>query len=113
MRSLTKAIYLSSHGQQKVRVRLFQTLVAISIISVFVYVYSVMSMARNVAFSQELEGNIDSISSKVEALEFAQIGLKNNVTFERARDLGFKEAVNPLYVSRSSAPSLSFNTTAR
>jgi len=95
------------------RVRLFWGLVAISIISLSVYIYAVNAIARNIAIKQDYEREMARISSDFNSLEFAYIELRNNVTMELAYQQGFQEVKSPLYVSRAYSPSLSFNTASR
>lgn len=91
------------------RVRVFWTLLAISGLALFVYIYTINVTARNIAERQLLERRITEISTDLDSLEFAYVKLKNGVTLEVAHQHGFRETKNPLYVSRSSAASLSFN----
>lgn len=95
------------------RVRLFWTLTAVSVLSLFVYIYSINSIARNIAVRQSLERQIGEISTNLDSLEFAYIELKNNITLELAYNHGFKEIKDPLYVSRDRGSALSFNTLDR
>ena len=95
------------------RVRFFWTMVVVSILSIFIYVYAVNATARNIVTRQSLERQIGNISANLNSLEFAYIELKNNVTIELAYYYGFKEVKNPLYVSRTNRASLSFNTFRR
>ena len=95
------------------RVRFFWVLVAISILSLGVYVYAVNTIARNVAIRQDLERQIGKTSAGLDSLEFAYIELKNNINIELAHYYGFQEVKSPLYVSRARSLSLSFNTLSR
>jgi len=95
------------------RVRFFWILVAISLLSLSVYVYAINTIARNIATGQNLEKQIVKISTGLDLLEFAYIDLKNNITIELARDYGFQEVKSPLYVSRARSLSLSFNALSR
>lgn len=104
-----KTIIISYHN----RVRFFWVLVAISILSLGVYVYAINTIARNVASRQNLERQLVKTSAGLDALEFAYIELKNNITIELAHDYGFQEVRSPLYVSRARSLSLSFNTISR
>src|SRR3989338_599266 len=73
------------------RVRFFWTLVTISALSLFTYVYAINVTARNIAVRQDLEKQITNISASLDSLEFTYIDLKNNVTMELAYYYGFKE----------------------
>ncbi len=92
------------------RVRIFWTLLMISGLALFAYIYTINITARNVAERQGLERRIAEISANLDSLEFAYVKLKNSVTLEVAIQHGFKETKNPLYVSRSATTPLSFNT---
>lgn len=95
------------------RARFFWVLVSISILSLFVYIYTINVTARNVALGQNLERQMARVGADLDSLEFTYIKLKNNVTLELAYQQGFKETKNPLYVSRRANTSLSFNTLNR
>lgn len=86
---------------------------AVSILSLCIYIYAINTTARNVASRQDLERQIADLSVRLDSLEFAYIGLKNNVTIDLAYQYGFREARKPLYVSRIQTASLSFNTPDR
>ena len=95
------------------RVRFFWTLVAISILSFSAYIYAINVTTRNIATRQGLERQIAAVSTNLDSLEFTYIELKNDITIELAREYGFREVSNPLYVSRALSTSLSFNTLDR
>ncbi|KKQ83590.1 MAG: hypothetical protein UT07_C0002G0002 [Parcubacteria group bacterium GW2011_GWB1_38_8] len=92
------------------RIHLFWTFITISILSLSFYIYAINAAARHIAERQDLEKQIAEIETNLNSLEFAYIELKNNVTIELAYQYGFREARVPLYVSRTSPASLSFNT---
>ncbi len=95
------------------RVYFFWTMVTVSFLSLFIYIYAVNATARNIVTRQGLEKQIASASANLNSLEFAYIELKNDVTIELAYLYGFKEVKNPLYVSRTNSTSLSYNTLKR
>jgi hypothetical protein len=95
------------------RARLFWVLVTISIMSLAIYFYAIHATARHIAQRQGLERQMAQVSTGLDALEFAYIELKNNITIEVAYQYGFREVKNPLYVSRVRPASLSFNTLER
>jgi hypothetical protein len=95
------------------RVRFFWTMVTVSILSLFIYVYAVNTTTRNIVTRQALERQVANTSANLNSLEFAYIELKNSVTMELAYFHGFKEVKNPLYVSRTNRASLSYNTLRR
>src|SRR3989344_2172963 len=93
-----------------VRARIFWALVGITLISLVAYMYSINATARHIALRQNLERQITEISRGLDSLEFSYITLRNNVTLELAYEKGFKEVKSPLFVSRSGAQALTFNT---
>jgi hypothetical protein len=95
------------------RVHFFWVMIAISILSLCLYVYAINATARNIATRQGLEKQAVNISANLNPLEFAYIELKNNVTIELAYQYGFKEVKDPLYVSRTNPVALSLNTSSR
>ena len=113
MTHIIKAISTPAYVGYDNRVRLFWTLVTFSILSLFVYIYAINNTARNIAVRQNFEKQITDTSTKLDSLEFAYIELKNNITIELAHNYGFQEVRNPLYVSRTSRASLSFNNSRR
>lgn len=110
MISKTKTISISTYIGYNNRVRFFWILTAVSLLSLFVYIYAINATARNIALRQNLERQIAKTSANLDSLEFAYVALKNNVTIELAYQYGFQEVKNPLYVSRTRTTSLSFNT---
>jgi hypothetical protein len=93
------------------RLHFFWVLVGVSMFSLALYVYAINGTTRNIAKRQALEHQIDLTAVKLETLEFAYIELRNAITMELAYQYGFREAKNPLYVSRSAAPALSYSAT--
>lgn len=104
---MTKKIKTISYDH---RASLFWFLVATALLSLLIYIYSINTIARNIAVRQNLEEKITQTTANLATLEFNYIELKNNVTIELAQSHGFKEVKDPLYVSRSPSASLSFNT---
>lgn len=88
-------------------------MVGISVLSLFAYIYGINATARNIALRGNLESQVIESSANLGALEFAYIQLKNDISLELAYALGFKEANNPLYVSRNKDASLTLNTENR
>ncbi len=95
------------------RVRFFWTVVTVSVLSLFIYIYAINATARNIVTRQDLERQIANASANLDSLEFVYIELKNNITIELAYYYELKEVRNPLYVSRINPASLSFNTLQR
>lgn len=96
------------------RVHIFWTLAAISLLSLFVYIYSINALARTVAERGHLEREVTELSSTLGTLEFSYIAKQNEITPEVARQYGFSEVKSPLYVARNaSADALTFNAKTR
>jgi len=93
------------------RAHLFWFLAGVSFLSLFIYFYAINATARNVALRGNLERETQELSSEIAKLEFEYIELRGKVTLEKARELGFAEVKEPLYITtRKSGESLSFNT---
>jgi hypothetical protein len=95
------------------RQRVFWFLAGASALSIFIYIYAVNATAHHLAVRQNLESEVSEMSSEISRLEFEAIALRNDVTIDTARQLGFTEVKEPLYVSRTSAGSLTLNTVTR
>ena len=95
------------------RVHFFWVMMTVSIVALCTYIYAINATARHVAERQALEKHISTISLKLDSLEFAYIELRNNVTLEMAYAQGFKEEKSPLFVSRDTRGSLTYNGTVR
>ncbi|OHA92069.1 MAG: hypothetical protein A3J09_01055 [Candidatus Zambryskibacteria bacterium RIFCSPLOWO2_02_FULL_51_21] len=92
------------------RQRTFWVLAGISIFSLFIYFYAVNAIARNTALRSNLEAHLSDAGSRIGALEFSYIELRNGITKEKAGELGFSEVKSPLYVSRNAAAALTFHS---
>ena len=95
------------------RTRFFWSLITLSAFSLLAYVYAINATAHHIAVREHLEEKVAHIESELGALEFAYIDLRNNVSIETARELGFKEVREPLYVSRKTDSALTLNTVTR
>lgn len=105
-----RAIAVSFESRQ----RFLWSLITLSAFSLLAYVYAINATAHHIAVRENLEEKVSNIESDLGALEFAYIDLKNNVTIDTARQFGFKEVKEPLYVSRqNNAGSLTLNTVPR
>ncbi len=95
------------------RARTFWFLASVCLISLGAYVYAVNATAHHVAMRAELEREAVELHTELAELEFQYIKLKNEVTIDVARELGFTEVQNPLYIARENTASLSFNSESR
>lgn len=94
------------------RVRIFWMLISISVASLGLYVYGINATVRNTVARQDLEAEAMNIGTKLGEMEFAYIGLKNDVSLEVAYARGFKDVTNPVYISRTESHALSMNSAA-
>ena len=92
------------------RARSFWTLAMIVAACLVVYVYAVNATVRNTVARATLEQNTTSIASQIAEMEFSYIGEKNTISLQMAYARGFQNVTSPLYISRASAHSLSFNS---
>ena len=82
------------------------TLAGVLVFVIVVYFVSVNQVVHYVAERQVLKSELDSISARIADLEFNTITLKNNITTDTAKDLGFKFTAKTQYVSRTSSVAL-------
>ncbi|MBX4199939.1 hypothetical protein KW790_00545 [Candidatus Parcubacteria bacterium] len=81
-----------------------------TLLSLVIYIYAVNSAVRNTVARKDLESRIALVSTHLSEMEFKYISLKNKVDLKLALNRGFKEVTTPVFISRSSSRSLSFNT---
>lgn len=94
------------------RARLFYGLVAVSVVSLVVYISAVNLTVHNTAARQALETQVSVLSTRLSELEFNAIALKNNVSLDVAIAHGFEEVKTPSFITRTAGRPLSFNTSA-
>lgn len=95
------------------RQRVIWFLAGASALSIFIYIYAINATAHHLAVRQNLEGHVAEMNADLATLEFESIALKNSITVDTARQYGFNEVKEPLYVARSAANSLTLNTPVR
>ncbi len=95
------------------RAKAFWFLASTCMLSFVLYVYAVNATAHNVAMRASLEREAAELTGELATLEFQYISLQGDVTLARAAEYGFEEVKEPLYVSKTSGNSLSFNTQSR
>jgi hypothetical protein len=106
----TQTISLSGQISYDTRVKMFWTIVAISILSLGVYIYGVSATIRNTVARQDLEAQVANLSAEQSSLEFAYIEEKNQVDIDLAYARGFSDIKAPVYISRTNTNSLSYNS---
>lgn len=92
------------------RRKTFWVLSSISIFSLFIYFYAVNAIARNTAIRGNLEAHLADANSRIGALEFTYIELKNNITKEKAGEFGFNEVKSPMYVTRNASTAITLHS---
>lgn len=78
----------------------FWSLIGVIIASAVLYVVFVTQTINNVVERKQLESEISSLSIAVSEMEFQYISYKNDITLEKAYDLGFKESPETHFASR-------------
>lgn len=91
------------------RVKAFWFLSSALLVAFVAYVYAVNATAHHVAERAALEREASNLNAELATLEFQSIAMKNDVTIEVARQYGFEEVAQPLYVAKKSDAALSFN----
>ena len=89
--------------------RLLWTLVGAVTIFLAIYVYCVNQTVFNIIKRQRFEIQISELSSKIGVLESQYISLKNAVTIDLARTLGFKDSSSEFVSRKSLGRGLSLN----
>lgn len=92
------------------RGKAFWFLISCLLLSFGLYIYAVNATAHHIAVRQNLEREVGELASHIGTLEFATIEMRNDITMERATELGFTEVRKPLYVSRTPNTALTLNT---
>lgn len=80
---------------------MFWTLSFVMMLSLGVYVYSVLATVHHTVLRERLALQGESLTERVSELEFRKIALKNSVNLEKALGYGFVEVRNPIYISRT------------
>jgi hypothetical protein len=93
-----------------IRARIFWTLASASILLLGVYFFSLYATIINTVARQELESRVGQLSLNQGRLEFEYITMKNEVNMEMASQYGLKDDMEPIYVSRNTANTLTMNT---
>lgn len=75
-------------------------LAAVLAVSFALYAMFVQQTIRNVVARQALETEMSVLTTRIGELEFKYISMKNDVTIERAYQLGFHDVKETRFVSR-------------
>jgi uncharacterized protein YpmS len=91
---------------------IFFTLIALSVLSIIVYVYAVNQTVRNVVMRQKMEAELTHLVAQNGETEFAYIARKNAITLATASELGFTVVDTSIFVSRQSSVALADKVTS-
>ena len=69
------------------------------------YSFMIHQTIRNVAERQKLETEMSVLHTKIGELEFKYISMRNDITIDRAYELGFNDVMETKFVSRKSLSS--------
>ncbi len=95
------------------RVRFFWTLIAILGISLIMYVVGVNSTIHNTVTRQRLEASLSNLTLDISEKEFSYINLKNKINIDIAYARGYTDVTKPIFITRGSARSLTYNSLNR
>ena len=93
----TKALILNN------RKAVFLALMSVIALSVVVYIFSINFTVRNIASRQKIERDLSYLNMRINEMEFQYIKGKNEITLEKAIELGFVKTQNTKFVSRTRA----------
>jgi hypothetical protein len=85
---------------------LFFILLAISLLSLGLYVFGIHKTVRNVVEREMMETELTHLTAEIGEKEFAYIALKNKINLEMAYAMGFEQTEAELFVSRDSSVAL-------
>jgi hypothetical protein len=88
------------------RARVFWFLTASLIALISLQIVAVGSTTKHVAARQELEKSVANMTARAGELEFNYIAMRNKVDMSVAKELGYQESSNPIYISRATTDSL-------
>jgi hypothetical protein len=104
---MTKAIIQEIQYREK---NVFWFLAAALLLCVGLYIYCVEATVHNVVVRQNIENQFSQLSQSVDNAEFQYISMRNAITIDTAKSLGFVEVGNKSYVSKPSLGYLSVNS---
>ena len=89
---------------------IFWTLLGILFLCAGFYMYFINTTVHNVVERQNLEAKVSQLSLSIGKEEFQYIAKRNEITMVLAYSLGFEEAKNKTFISRTLGPSVAFLT---
>ncbi len=95
------------------RARIFWALCAVLFCTLVLYIFGINSTVHNTVTRQNLESEVGNLTVAISEMEYSYIGLKNNVNIETAYARGYTDVTSPIFVTRGTSRSLSYNTLKR
>ena len=92
-----KAKILNIHKNKVI----FLAMLLVSALSVVVYIYAVTRTVHNIVNRQSIETELSKLSTNISELEFQYIAIKNGVTIDFAKSLGFQLSNRTVFVTRA------------
>jgi hypothetical protein len=92
-----KAKVLNIHKNKAI----FLAMLAVSALSIIVYIYAVTRTVHNIVDRQSIERELSLLSTNISEFEFQYIAIKNGVTIDLAKSLGFQLSSHTVFVSRA------------
>lgn len=99
---------ISASNSYKYRKIAFWALISGIVLASVLYGYSINAAVYHVVSEQKIERTITNLTPVVSDLEYKNISLKNSITMDRAKMLGFEEENSVVFVNRTAG--LSFNS---
>lgn len=95
-------------GTNEIRIRIaLLSSIGFIFILLVAYVYFLNLTIQNGVFIQKHQGTLSSINKNISELETQYFSLSQQVTLDKAKELGFAETDKALYVTRNESQKLS------
>jgi hypothetical protein len=88
--------------------QIFWTLAGILLLCAGFYMYCINATIRNVVARQNFESEATALTLSIGKQEFQYITMRNRVTLDVARSLGFNEVLATTYISKKTGTELSY-----
>lgn len=98
--------------QLNIEKKIFWSLSITLVLCIAFYIFFINATVRNVVSRQNLEAEASRLTVAIGEKEFEYISLRNAITLPLAYSLGFVEAGDKIYVSRTPKTLVSYNNSA-
>lgn len=88
----TKTLNINNH-------HIFWICSSVLVFSVVFYIYCIIGTVYNVVDREALENKANSLALSIEEKQFKLLSVKNQITLDYAKSLGFKETLDNKYIS--------------